>query len=139
MRRWCVIALLALLPLQWGSAFAAAYCGHAGMPATLLGGDHGHHGGHDASGSHPVSAIGMSVTLDTESADHHHPSPTVATVADDHGDCGTCHLLCLKGLAAASLGLEAPSTAEPGRTPYAGQLPEPLLAALFRPPLILRA
>lgn len=74
MRRWLLIFVLALLPLQFSWAAVARYCGHEGeSPSAPAGAKHfGHH-------AHEHEAA----------ADHAKPS---AAEVDD--DCASCHLGC---------------------------------------------
>jgi hypothetical protein len=82
MRRWLAIVLLALLPLQFSWAAAAAYCGHESTPASIHIGHHDHqHKGVDADGS-------KALAQDAAASD--------ASQSGDHADCGFCHLSCAK-------------------------------------------
>ena len=95
MRRWLLVLLLALLPLQLSWAAVAAYCQHETAPAQA---EHfGHH-------------------------EHQHHDQGAAKTKDSHGakkapltvdnDCGTCHL----GQAQTLLS-DAPALAPPALPP----------------------
>jgi hypothetical protein len=72
MRRWILVCMMLLLPVQWTWAGVATYCAHeAGMTATHFG--HHEHQHHEAAGD---------VAKDLKSV-----SPT-----DLDADCGICHL-----------------------------------------------
>lgn len=74
MRRWLVIFLMALLPLQLSWAAVAAYCQHEPAPARDA------HFGHHAHEHH-----------ESDAADQDgHAAPKSPLTVDD--DCGTCHL-----------------------------------------------
>lgn len=79
MRRWLLIFLVVLLPMQLSWAAVASYCQHESDAATTS-----QHVGHH---EHQHEADAASV-----STDHGDPSanPTTATDAVDV-DCGTCH------------------------------------------------
>lgn len=81
MRRWFVLLLLALLPLQSSWAVAAAYCGHEAGPAVQ------HLGHHDPHGH--AGAVSKADPAGTDSS-----SPSGAGV-----DCSHCHGACLSLLA----------------------------------------
>ncbi len=74
MRRWLIIALLLVLPLQFAWAAAAAYCGHEEAPAKTHVGHHAHEHQADQSDSGADKQYAKAGKL----------------VADN--DCGYCHL-----------------------------------------------
>ncbi|WP_420473660.1 cation efflux protein, CzcI family [Noviherbaspirillum sp. ST9] len=71
MKKLLLIFLLALLPLQFSWAAAAAYCQHEGEKSSQHFGHHSHQ--HDASADRPD---------DTDK------------VVKGHADCGYCHAYC---------------------------------------------
>jgi hypothetical protein len=97
MRRWLLIFVLALLPLQFSWAAVARYCGHEI--------------GHDA-------AAASSTHLGHHSHDHEaasgDPTPNAAEVDDD---CASCHLGCAQPIpmdhSSAMPALDAPRVARP--------------------------
>ena len=69
MRRWLLLLLLAVLPLQFASAAAASYCAHeAGVAKHFGHHEHQHEKGSQEAGSQAGSALG------------------------GDADCGYCHL-----------------------------------------------
>lgn len=94
MRRWLVIALLVLVPLQLSWAAVGAYCGHE---TDSRGAAHlGHH-------AHEHHAHSADADADAAQApDQAHAPPSLGQFDQD---CGTCHL----GMAA----LPVPATALP--------------------------
>ncbi|HEY1130525.1 MAG TPA: DUF2946 family protein [Roseateles sp.] len=78
MRRWLIIALLFVLPLQFAWAAAAAYCGHEEAPAKTHVGHHTHEHqadpGDNGADKHAKASMAKAAKL----------------VADT--DCGYCHL-----------------------------------------------
>lgn len=116
-RKTVALVLILLLPLQWGWAMAASYCGHE---ATAT---HAHFGHHD----------------------HAHGDAAPPSLADDptgddtadtgaHADCGTCQLSSASAVMP-GLRLAMPATAE--RCPAAAGTwrPDALADLLYRPPL----
>jgi hypothetical protein len=97
MRRWLLVFLMALLPLQLSWAAVAVYCQHEQAPAR------GGHFGHHAHEHHEADAAAGQ----DGHADKVKNSPLTL---DD--DCGTCHL----GHAQTLLG-DAPTLAAPALPP----------------------
>jgi hypothetical protein len=75
MRRWLLVFLMALLPLQLSWAAVAAYCQHEQAPARSA-----HFGHHAHEHHHEHAGAGQDGHVDKKSP---------LTVDDD---CGTCHL-----------------------------------------------
>jgi hypothetical protein len=110
MRRWTILVLLTLLPLQWGVALAASVC-------------------------EPVG-----ITAEQHLANHHSAHAEVAAGADEggaastHGDCGACLHHVAQAAAAFSYQV-VPAADSRVITPYAWHLPDALAERLYRPPL----
>jgi hypothetical protein len=110
MRRWIALALLALLPLQWGVALALS----VGEP--------------------------MGVTAEQHLANHHHGHADAAahtgedSAAANHSDCGACLHHLAQAAAAFTQAVVPPAPARVV-TPYARHVPEALAERLYRPPL----
>jgi hypothetical protein len=124
MRRWIAIALLALLPMQWTWALAAAYCADETAPAAA------HFGHHDAQG-HAGSATPPEPMADGGTAD-------TDTTVGGHADCASCHLGALQ-TAMAHAPVFAVALPSEHATRYARHLPEPEPGFHFRPPLTATA
>ena len=93
MRRFLLILLLALLPLQFSWAAVAGYCQHETGPAAKHFGHHAHqHGKADAEGAKDVKTKAL-LTVD--------------------GDCSFCHLSAAVSLPAAQVQTEFPVPAKP--------------------------
>ena len=123
MRRFILVFMMVLLPLQWSWAAAASVCGHESEGAHV--GHHEHrHEGHDA----------PEVTPAPMAPD----APGDTGPSDFHPDCQVCHGL---GVAFAPTGAAfgqrwAP---EPARSTYGRFVPEPPVEGLLRPPMSLVA
>lgn len=115
MRRWFVILLLCLLPLQFSWAAVAAYCGHEGnKPAQHLGHHEHQHAGDDAASS---AHAGSSKTTDSGSP------------AGFDFDCGHCHGSC------ASVAMPAePMVPSAGAAPWVASLQDALRTRAQSPP-----
>ncbi|WP_298234779.1 cobalt-zinc-cadmium resistance protein [uncultured Azohydromonas sp.] len=129
MRRFLLIVLMFVLPLQWSWAAAASLCGHeaAGAATRHFGHhQHEHHGaeaGHDAGKSAKAEGADKKAGLGSLGAD---------------ADCGVCH-----GLGAAFLATvdaQAPPWIGTGAFPrYQAAVPDRSPDTLLRPPLPLVA
>ncbi|WP_315128913.1 hypothetical protein [Comamonas antarctica] len=117
MRRFLLIFMLCLLPLQWSWAAAARVCEHERAAAHF-----GHHEHQHGAGAALESAA---LESDADASGHAALQP--------HPDCHTCH-----GMGAGFLtGLDAPAAQWSGASlrPYHGAaLPEPPPGSLLRPP-----
>ena len=122
MRRFLLIFMLCLLPLQWSWAAAARVCEHERAAAHF--GHHEHQHGADAA-LESASLESASLESDADASAHAALQP--------HPDCHTCH-----GMGAGFLtGLDAPAAQWSGASlrPYRGAaLPEPPPGSLLRPP-----
>jgi hypothetical protein len=78
MKRWMMIFLLFLLPLQFSWAAVASYCQHESEVTANHPGHHSH---------------------DHQAADQHESSKDGVSSAEVHHDCATCHLGCSAALA----------------------------------------
>jgi hypothetical protein len=110
MRRWLIILLIALLPIQTGWAAIAAACADS---EEISASHFGHHAHHDAVGAIPAD-----------------DDP-----GDAHLDCPTCHGIGL----AVPLGVVPEKVSElPGApsTFIARSLPRPPPSSLLRPPAL---
>jgi hypothetical protein len=131
MRRFILVFMMCLLPLQWSWAAAASVCAHEREQTHF-----GHHEHEHVDGQGAVQV----------QAGHDAPAPAdAAQAADDqppeapgeHPDCHTCH-----GIGAACLARcePAPAVWQGGSPPlaYGRALPEPPVDTLLRPPLAFR-
>ncbi len=82
MRRWLIVALLLVLPLQFAWSVAAAYCAHEAAPAASHVGHHAHEHQGDA-------GDGTAEKLHAE-ADSAKAGKAGKWMGDN--DCGYCHL-----------------------------------------------
>ncbi|MDT0137109.1 hypothetical protein [Acidovorax sp. PRC11] len=106
MRRWLLLLLLTLLPIQWTWAEAAGYCAHEPAAALQHFGHHAHQHA-EASGSGDAS---------------------VSSLAGIDQDCGACHAGCALALIDLSLPCVSPvMEALPPRTAGALRAPPPAL------------
>lgn len=127
MRRFLLIVLMLVLPLQWSWAAAASLCGHEGAPAARHFGhhQHEHHGaaaGHDAGKG---SKAGKSEGADKKAG--------LGSLAADP-DCGVCHGLGAAFLAAVDA--QAPPRIGAYTFPrYQAAVPDRSPDTLLRPPL----
>lgn len=113
MRRWLLIALLFVLPLQFSWAAAAAYCGHEPAPARTHTGHHAH--------AHAASVA------DASQAQSDGVAKAQASPSGVDHDCGFCHLGCAQPLPsqAPSLPLGARDTiAAPATPSFASRGPD---------------
>jgi hypothetical protein len=117
MRRWLVVLLLVLMPLQMSWAAAASYCEHEiGAGADHFGhhdlAAHGH--GHGDGGAVPDDAVSSDAATS--------PAPTT--------DCGHCHgygaglVAVMPSLQAQALSGTAPSAVEPAYAEHLSAQPE---------------
>ncbi len=106
MRRWLLLLLLTLLPIQWTWAEAAGYCAHEPAAAMQHFGHHAHQHA-EASGDDDASA---------------------SSLADIDQDCGACHAGCAIALIGRALPA-APSVmaAHPSQAPGTPLTPPPSL------------
>ncbi|WP_279614229.1 hypothetical protein [Comamonas antarctica] len=122
MRRFLLIFMLCLLPLQWSWAAAARVCEHERAAAHF-----GHHEHQHGAGAALESASLESAALESDADASAHAA------LQPHPDCHTCH-----GMGAGFLtGLDAPAAQWSGASlrPYHGAaLPEPPPGSLLRPP-----
>lgn len=118
MRRYLLVFMMVLLPLQWSWAAAASVCAHEAGSSHFGHHDHKHSGG---------SLTGKS---DTGKGDGASPGA--------HPDCQVCHGVGAACLKAADDG--QPAWAGASSLPeYTRHVPDPPVAALLRPPLHLVA
>lgn len=120
MRRFILIFMMCLLPLQWSWAAAARVCEHEQVASHF-----GHHA-HEHGVETPEAEAGTSL----------HPSVDASLQA--HADCHTCHGICVGFLTH----VDAPPPQWPDRFArlYGGQpFPEPPPASLLRPPSLFVA
>lgn len=110
MRRWIILALLTVLPLQWGVALAAGVCEPVGITAEQHLANH-HHGHADAAAQTGEDGA-----------------------AANHGDCSTCLHHAAQTAYAFTHAVVPPASARVV-TPYARQVPDGLAERLYRPPL----
>ena len=94
MRRWIVIVLLALLPLQSTWAAVASYCGHeTGTQAGTQAGAQAQHLGHH---DHQHLGVGVGVAASASAgADHDRDAAGADVPPGFHFDCGHCHGGCV--------------------------------------------
>jgi hypothetical protein len=81
MRRWLLILLIAVLPLQFSWAAAASYCEHEEVQAGMAHFGHHQHQHHEA-------GCGDSA----HGADHGHDQAAKKSPLDIDSDCSFCHL-----------------------------------------------
>lgn len=115
MRRYVLILIMLILPLQWSGAVVASICGYEAPGAQAHLGHHDH--AHEASDQHASAE-----TADADPAQPH------------DADCGTCHgqvSLALSGVAAMPL----PDGDTPSPGALVRHLPDPAPDNLLRPPL----
>lgn len=116
MRRFILIFLMMLLPVQWSWAAAASVCAHEK--------DKSHFGHHE----HKHSA--SPEVAEPDEADGKAPS--------FHPDCQVCHGIGAGCLTASTEVGAAWASSEPPRA-YGRHIPEPPIESLLRPPLTLVA
>lgn len=118
MRRFVLILMMVLLPLQWSWAAAASVCGHEQGKAHF-----GHHEHKHAS------------SVETTAEPGHVEDGTAASY---HPDCQVCHGI---GSACMTSSAEVGAAWSSSRPPlaYGQHIPEPPIESLLRPPLTLVA
>lgn len=87
MRRWLVLFLLAVLPLQFSWAAVAGYCQHEKVAARIA-----HFGHHDH--DHEAIQHAAHASHEAASADHDHEAHAKKTPLAMDDDCGSCHQGC---------------------------------------------
>jgi hypothetical protein len=90
MRRWLLVLLLFVLPLQFAWAGAAGYCQHEQEAKTW---HLGHHSHEHADGQGATAKASQAVPDSDSDGD------AAAPLGLDHGDCSVCHLGCAKPFA----------------------------------------
>lgn len=124
MRRYLLIFMMCLLPLQWSWAAAARVCEHEQGAAHF-----GHHE-HQHAGAEQAAEAASAPQGDAGSAPH---DSVADATQQSHPDCHTCH----------GTGVGYISTVDAPRAPWAGTfvqldggnpLPDPPPADLLRPP-----
>ncbi|MFN7725727.1 MAG: hypothetical protein ACK5QH_11710 [Rubrivivax sp.] len=130
MRRWFVLLMLALLPLQFSWAAVAGYCGHGGEQAEQHFGHHRHsHPAADAAHG-AAQADHLPVDVGTAEVDLGEDQPAQADLCLDCGHChGGCNLMpaappTLPGQPAAVRPSVAPGTALPALAPQRPERPQ---------------
>lgn len=130
MRRYILIFMMCLLPLQWSWAAAARVCQHEQGVAHFGHHEHQHVGAAQAAG--PAHAADAAATEAGEAGAGLHDA-AADSAQQSHPDCHTCH----------GTGVGYISTVDAPRAPWAGvfvlldsgnPLPDPPPADLLRPP-----
>lgn len=85
MRRWLIVALLLVLPLQFAWSVAAAYCAHEAAPAASHVGHHAHEHKGDAG-----DGTAEKLHAEADSAKAGKAGKAGKWMGDN--DCGYCHL-----------------------------------------------
>jgi hypothetical protein len=114
MRRFILVFMMVLLPLQWSWAAAGSVCGHET------------HGGHFGHHQHQHEAAGGAAADDSDVSFANHP------------DCQACHGVCA-GVLTAAADVGPRWSADRPVPAYSRYLPDPPVETLLRPPLPLVA
>ena len=123
MRRLVALLFVLVLPLQWFTATAAAYCPHE--PESKQTQSHlGHH-----THEHQASVAAM----DRDSGDSGNSNPSNPNSVTD-SDCANCHTHFVSAITNTGLTIP-PLLSGPDTMAYQAFLPTPPSDPLFRPPL----
>ncbi len=126
MRRWLVLLLLAILPLQLSWAAMAGYCQHEKAPAQRS--HFGHHAHEHGQAGEPVAGLHAVAVDDATDPGPEQDPPGQGSVSALDEDCAYCHLGCAQPLITEPIG-PWPGTPSP-QVAAVNALPESHIASV---------